>query len=426
MRFGISPVNAWLEKKTQLFSGELSPETLWQFQRKLLKNTLEYVRDNSRFYRRMLKDLKIEDINSFHDLERIPFTYDKDLRSNPNELACVPQSKIEKIATLFTSGSTGEPKRVFFTVEDLEVMVEFFACGMSTMVAKGDQVLILMPADAEWGIGDILKKGLSRIGVSSTEYGPVRDTEDAVFAVRRNEVDCLVGIPVQVYMMAKTDGTLRPKSVLLSADYVPEAIVNAIKDTWHCEVFTHYGLTESGLAGGVECRAHRGYHMRDADLLFEIINPETGLHVKDGEYGEIVFTTLNRRGMPLIRYRTGDISRVLTGKCRCGMNIQRLDKVLGRFEKMIRFPNQETLSIYVLDEAMYKRPDVLDYTAKLVCENGQYTLYLSVKSAEDIAPDELAAYAAKKLHLTIPIVVDKGEGFFTKGVVKRQIVIENK
>ena len=104
--------------------------------------------------------------------------------------------------------------------------------------------------------------------------------------------------------LARHDGAagLRLKSVLLTTDYVPEAIVEFVERLWRCTVYNHYGMTEMGLGGGVECQARRGYHLREADLYFEIVNPQTEMPVVEGETGEVVFTTLTRRGMPLIRY----------------------------------------------------------------------------------------------------------------------------
>lgn len=92
-------------------------------------------------------------------------------------------------------------------------------------------------------------------------------------------------------------------------------------------------MTEMGLGGAVSCQNLIGYHFRENDLFIEIVSPETGMPISEGQYGEIVFTTLTRKGMPLIRYRTGDISRWLPGVCPCGSVLKRMDKVLSRHVK---------------------------------------------------------------------------------------------
>ena len=126
---------------------------------------------------------------------------------------------------------------------------------------------------------------------------------------------------------------LEIKSVLLSGDYVPPSFVSDISEVWKSEVFEHYGMTEMGLGCAMSCSAHKGYHVRENDIYIEIIDPDNGYHQPDGKWGEIVFTTLTRRGMPIIRYRTGDIGRWLTGKCPCGSRVKRLDKVKNRREE---------------------------------------------------------------------------------------------
>jgi phenylacetate-coenzyme A ligase PaaK-like adenylate-forming protein len=111
---------------------------------------------------------------------------------------------------------------------------------------------------------------------------------------------------------------------------VSDECVELIERAWGCEVFEHYGMTEMGLGGAMACEAHDGYHPREADLLFEIVDPRTGAPLPDGEYGEIVFTTLTRTAMPLVRYRTGDMSRFIPGPCPCGSVLKRLARVADR------------------------------------------------------------------------------------------------
>ena len=119
-------------------------------------------------------------------------------------------------------------------------------------------------------------------------------------------------------------------SVLLAAAYVSPEHRAAIERLWHCQVNEHYGMTETGLAGAVGCREPGGYHVWESGLYYEIIHPATGRPVPEGERGEIVVTTLNRQGMPFVRYRTGDMSRFLPGSCPCGSALRRLERVGDR------------------------------------------------------------------------------------------------
>jgi phenylacetate-coenzyme A ligase PaaK-like adenylate-forming protein len=137
--------------------------------------------------------------------------------------------------------------------------------------------------------------------------------------------------------------------------------VSELEDTWGCKVFNHYGATEMGLGGGVECEAHRGFHLREADMFFEIVNPETGEPVPDGEYGEVVFSTLTRRGMPLVRYRMGDRSRFIVGECPCGTKLRTLEKVRGRFSGFVSV-RDEILKLPDFDEALFSLSGLLNFS----------------------------------------------------------------
>jgi phenylacetate-coenzyme A ligase PaaK-like adenylate-forming protein len=136
-----------------------------------------------------------------------------------------------------------------------------------------------------------------------------------------------------------------------------------VESAWSCVVYNHYGMTEMGLGGGVECVARRGYHLREADLYVEIVNPETGRPTAEGETGEIVFTTLTREGMPLVRYRTGDISRFIPGVCPCGTILKTLERVRYRVSGIVRVKRDSYLTIAHLDEALFSIEGVLDFDA---------------------------------------------------------------
>jgi len=195
-------------------------------------------------------------------------------------------------------------------------------------------------------------------------------------------------VPIQVLALARnagTGGSLRfgLKSVLLTMDHVPQAIVRAVEVSWGCTVYNHYGMTEMGLGGGVECQARRGYHFREADLYLEIIDPINGRIVSEGEYGEVVFTTLTRRGMPLIRYRTGDISRFIPGDCPCGTVLRTLEKVRSRLRNRVDLGNGHFLTMADLDEALFPLAGVRNFTASLSREGNLDRLQVEVWGTDE-------------------------------------------
>ena len=137
-------------------------------------------------------------------------------------------------------------------------------------------------------------------------------------------------------------------------------------------------MTETGLGGGVECSAHEGYHMREADLLFEIIDPVSGTPVRDGERGEIVFTTLTRRGMPLIRYRTDDISGVITEPCPCGSTFRRFAGICGRISDSVDLAEKYKLSMSMLDDLLFGVSGLVGFSAEIISVSGGNVLEIIV------------------------------------------------
>ena len=388
----ITPLDQWTRRKIgQSGARPLQRQHLARYQLEALNRTLAHVRQNSPFYRRHLTDLSLP-LESLDDLSGVPFTTTADLRRDPLALLCVSQDRIARAVTLETSGTTGNPKRLFFTDADLELTVDFFHYGMSTLVAPGQRVLILMPGETPGSVGDLLVKALARMDVRGIVHGPVGDPEAAIRAVLDEEIDCLVGIPVQVLAMARhAQGprlTGRIRSVLLTTDYVPDTTVAAIETEWDCRVFKHYGMTEMGLGGAVECAARFGYHIREADLLVEIVHPRTRQPVPDGCPGDIVFTTLTREGMPLIRYCTGDRAAFKLQPCPCGTALRTLDTVQGRWHDHLSLgENTPPLLIGHLDEALFRIDGVLDYGAEIhpAEDTAHLMLWVKVRETEAFA-----------------------------------------
>ncbi|MFH1156942.1 MAG: AMP-binding protein [Pseudomonadota bacterium] len=270
----LTPLDPWIAARIGLDPAmTVTPKSLAAYQLEKLRETLAYVRLSCPFYQDLFSgfpDKPLEDLNSFRML---PFTTARDLSISPLRFLCVSQSRIARAVTLQTSGTTGPPKRLFFTASDLESTVDFFHHGMSGLVAPGQRVLILMPGGTQGSIGDLLTRALARMDVETIVKGPVQDPETTIREITGLGIHSLVGIPVQVLGLVRnpagrfiTPGTL--KSVLLSADFVPRTIADEIGRAWAVPVFQHYGMTETGLGGGVECAALDGCHLREADLFF--------------------------------------------------------------------------------------------------------------------------------------------------------------
>jgi phenylacetate-coenzyme A ligase PaaK-like adenylate-forming protein len=300
-------------------------------------------------------------------------------------------------------------------------------------------VAIFFPGEIPDSIGDLLLRGLQRMDIHAFAYGLVKNPLHAAEAITSFGAHCIVGIPTQVLAVACSPAgvAIRKgsiKSVLLSADYVPRPLAKTLEEVWGCRVFTHYAMTEMGHGGGVECEALDGYHLREADLYFEVVDHETGEACPDGHIGEVVFTTLTRRGMPLIRYRTGDIARVIPQPCPCGSVLKRMDYVKGRWDGLVRLGPDCTLTLSDMDEALFQLPGLLDF--RVTVSKGKkerFRLHVDVYRAEDgsLTDDEVLQKLNKvgavqeaivRGNLETPTVRFLAEGFWTPtSALKRKI-----
>ena len=320
----------------------LSRQQIREYQWEKIKETFNLAISKSPFYADLYKNHKLE---SMEDFKNLPFTTPADVCEHGLDMLCVSQGQISRIVTMDTSGTTGKPKRIYFTAEDQELTVDFFHHGMKLIVDESDVFMILMPCQRPGSIGVLLKEALERSGLKVIPYGLPngQDIDEILEIMEREGVTSCVALATQLASIAEkviegntSDNESARKyniplrSVLLSAEYVSEESRNTISEAWNCKIFEHYGMTEMGLGCAVHCPELDGCHVRESDLYIEIIDPETGEVVPDGTEGEVVFTTLTRQGMPFIRYRTGDWSSFMTEPCKCGSVLKRLTRVGDR------------------------------------------------------------------------------------------------
>lgn len=327
-------LDGWIVKKINEYCGSenaecaiLQRDALERYQLDRINQTLTLAAEKSSFYRTLFGAVTL---NSLPEMADLPFTTPEDLTSDPYRMLCVHPNEISRIVTLKTSGSTGPSKRVFFTESDLELCTDYFHHGMHNLVDGTDTVGILFPFATPASVGDQLIQGLGRLGARTVPLFGLPEDEIS-FSITANQITSLAGLPGHIAALAERYPQLSSiKTVLLSADFVSDEVREIIKQAWDAEVFEHYGMTEMGLGCAVSCKYQNGYHVREADLYLEIIDPKTGESLPDGVWGEIVFTSLTRVGMPFIRYRTGDISRWKTEDCSCGSRLKLLDYIQNR------------------------------------------------------------------------------------------------
>lgn len=379
--FAKTPLESWIAGRLAVSS--LTREDLAEFQLTAFRKTVAWARRQSSFYARRFASFQQEMPSSLQDVTRLPLTTPDDLAGNAHGFLCVSQDQVSRVVTFNTSGTTGESKRVFFTAEDQELTLDFFAHGIATMASPGDRMLIALPGEREGSVGYQLAKGIARAGIVPIPHGLSVDPAATLAHMQSERATCIIGLPVQMLALAMSanpfavDVFRRLRSIVLCSDHVPESLVRTLRRQTGAEIFEHYGMTEMGLGGGVDCAAHMGYHLRELDLFFEIVDPETGQPLPEGELGEVVFTTLNRTGTPLIRYRTGDLSRFLPGRCACGSILKRLERVRSRVNGSPRLGAGGRIRIAMLDEALFAIPGVLDFSAVL-CQGSPQRLRLVI------------------------------------------------
>ncbi|BBO85737.1 hypothetical protein DSCO28_63030 [Desulfosarcina ovata subsp. sediminis] len=397
----------WL--RNRLAPQPLSLDTLAAFQLAELNQTLAHVRENSPFYRERFKNLPNRPLTDLAQLADFPMMTADDLRRYHLDMLCVSHGQVSRVVTMQTSGTTAAPKRLYFSEADLERNIDFFHHGLTCMTDPGQTLLIMLPGHSPDSAADQLQRAAARVPLEAHIHWPVLDLERLIEEIEEKRIDCLAGAPSQIFALcrhAEDAGRLPPnsiKSVLLTTDYVPRAAADGIRRSWGCRVFEHYGMSEMGLGGAMACDAHQGYHLREADLLVEVVDPDDGTPLPPGVEGEVVFTTLARQAMPLIRYRTGDRAAWLEGPCACGSILRRLGRVRGRIADLAS--ERTRLSMPQLDEAILSLPGVYSFQAVLEKTGENTVLSLNLYCRE-----QHSATLKDGVHAAVARLLESGTG----------------
>ncbi|MEJ2110150.1 MAG: AMP-binding protein [Acidobacteriota bacterium] len=369
------------EKSFRAFPESLSMQAYRDYN---LQRTIHYAYERSSFYRERFQSngLTPKDIPGFEGLERFPLTEPSHLSLNPEHFLCTSQSEIARPCVFVTSGTTGPQKRIYWSDWDIDRITDFMSAGISTVANAGDTVQILLPDCGPDSQADLLRQGVEKLGVRPIVSGIEQSASEQMSILEKFHSTVIFGYASHIYRMTKElqkHHNLQLKGVrvlFLAGEYIPEARRRELEAAWGCSVRTHYGLTEMGLGVAVECDSADGYHFNEADLMVEIIDPDTEDRVPPGEEGELIFTTLTRQAMPLIRYRTHDYSRLLKGPCSCGVKIlQKIDFIRKRLDTIIKLSNGEEIYPVLFDELLYGFPEIVDYRVKL--QNGKIGEQLS-------------------------------------------------
>lgn len=326
----------------------LGREEIEGVQLKKLNAVLRREKERGGFYRTLP-----EHIGSLAELAGLPFTTDEDLAAHGGSMLLGSQARIKRILSDATSGTTGHAKRVFYTEADCENTVQFFKAGLEELVRPGGKAMICMPFSGPYGLGELIAEAVARIGARPLKVGANRSYGELGDILETERPDSFIGMPVRLLAMLRVCGRGSLERALVSADVCPSAVARATEKLLGSRLFPHYGSREMALGGAVTCQTHEGMHLRENHVIAEIVDRE-GKRVRDGEDGELVITTIGMEAMPLIRYRTGDICRILPGECPCGSELRRM-------EALRRVGGEERER---LDELLFSQEKLVDYRAE--------------------------------------------------------------
>ena len=327
---------------------ELTREGLEALQLRRLNETLARLRIRGGIYAGYPEKLE-----SLAQLAQLPFTTPAMLAENPGSFLLTSQSEVSRVISGATSGTTGKAKRVFYTQRDTENTIGFFAAGIGEMLSPGEKCLITFPFSGPFGLGDLIARAVERLGGIPIRAGFGLSWEELSALVSETRPETYIGFPVTLLGLYRMYGKPLPtKRALVSGDACPRGVMDALEAQLGSKLYPHYGSRECGLGGAVTCPAFEGMHLRENHIIPEIIG-ENGQILPEGEYGELVITTIGLEAMPLIRYRTGDFTRILP-PCPCGGVTRRIDTVSRR---------EGAISIEALDSALFPLESLVDYRA---------------------------------------------------------------
>ncbi len=299
--------------------------------------------ENVPFYREKFKEinLKPDNIKSISDIIKLPFTTREDLRNNyPYGLLAVPKTGVVRLHT--SSGTTGKPKAIFFSKNDVNQSAELIARCLVMTGIKSDDVLQNMMTYGLFTGALVMHYGAEKVGILVIPAGP-GNTERQIALMQDFGSTSLHLTPSYALYLAEvmeTKGLIPSRDLSLRRAYMgaepySEETRKKLENMLGIDVYNSYGLSEmNGPGVAFECAKKYGMHIWEDNFIVEIVDPETGEQLPDGSQGELVLTTLCREGMPLLRYRTKDITTIIPNKCECGRTHRRITRITGRVDDM--------------------------------------------------------------------------------------------
>lgn len=361
------------------------------FQNNELKKLMVYLAEQSTFYKKHFAKHNI-DIStvSLSNLATIPPTTKDDLHANNWDFLCVPKNKIAEYCS--TSGTLGLPVTIALTANDLERLAyNEYLSFLQTECTSDDVFQLMLTMEKQFMAGIAYYSGIQKLGAAAIRIG-AGNMSLQLDSIIRNQPTVLIAVPSFILKMIEyashNNIDLNKTSVkkiicigesIRNTDFSLNELANRITTQWNVQLFSTYASTEKQTAF-TECTAHKGSHAHAALIIFEILD-ENNQPLQPGEYGELTITTLGIEGMPLLRYKTGDICTYYDEPCSCSTNSYRLSQIVGRKKQLIKFKGT-TLYPTTIYNTLNSIQDIEDY-------------FISVNT-NDIETDDVHIFIALK------------------------------
>lgn len=321
----------------------LSPKKLKELQLKRLKNTLQRALQ-SPFYKKVDQQtsLSVENIHYIEDIQKLPFTTKQDLRASYPFGLATSNPKENGVRIHCSSGTTGNPTLIAYSKQDIDNWANLVARSLYMVGVRNTDVFQNSSGYGMFTGGLGFQYGAERLGALTVPAAAGNSKRQVKF-ITDFQTTTLHAIPSYAVRLAEVfqDEGLDPlqsslKTLIIGAEPHTEQQRRNIENLLGVKAYNSFGMTEmNGPGVGFECKEQNGMHLWEDNYLVEIIDPDSGAPLPIGEVGELVLTTLNRELMPLIRYRTRDLTRILPHSCPCGRTHLLIDRITGRSDDMI-------------------------------------------------------------------------------------------
>ncbi len=351
----------------------------------------------SPFYAKRFAEAGItpESIKTVDDIRKIPFTCKDDLRQcYPDKLACVDREEFVRMHC--SSGTTGSPVAICYTQKDLSTWADLMARSMHATGLRKKDVFQNMSGYGLFTGGLGIHYGAERLGMMTIPAG-AGNTRRQIKLLNDFKVTGIHILPSyamhvaeQVSAMGEDPRKMSVKRALVGAEPYTEETRRRIEEMLDIKVYNSFGMSEmNGPGVGIECEAQSGMHIWEDAYILEIVDPDTGEVLPDGQVGELTLTTLTREGMPVIRYRTHDITKIIPGECPCGRKHRRIERILGRSDDMFILKGVNIYPMQI-EQVLMSMPEVgQNYLIKLESDGNRDTMRVQVEMRQENYVDDM-------------------------------------